>query len=232
MGGSKKVFTDGVLFTITNYIWWLLLANIYFLVVNIPIIFVALGFFIQRTFEFNIYVFMTLLPIGPALTALFSIMGKLVREKDLDVTKDFFKAYKNNFLEAFFYWSFLLTILCGLYIYLYFFNVRIPIPFIKYGLWVAGIIIISMIFYTLPIISRFYFKIKDVIRISLLYLVKKAHLSILILAYMFVFFFIYLEFPNIVFFLFGWSILAFLIMFTLRNVLDEIQRKYVGKNVY
>ena len=37
------------------------------------------------------------IPIGPALTALLSLMGKLTREGDIDVTKDFFEAYKVNF---------------------------------------------------------------------------------------------------------------------------------------
>ena len=45
------------------------------------------------------------IPIGPAATALLSVMGKLIREKDINITKDFFKAYKANFFQSLFFWT-------------------------------------------------------------------------------------------------------------------------------
>jgi uncharacterized membrane protein YesL len=230
MGNKKKELGNGIIHTITNYIWWFILANLYFGIVNIPLIFVALGVSIQGTFEFNLLLLLALVPVGPALTALLSVMGKLVREKDINVTKDFFRAYKRNFFESVFYWSFLLVILSIIYIDISLLNKRGGLYFIKYILIAVGILIISMTFYILPIVSRFYFNIKDIFRFSLYYLVRKFHLTIFNWIYLLGYFIIYLKVPNIILLLSGWSIFAYLLMFNVRGVLDEIENiKALGK---
>lgn len=230
MSNKKKELADGIIYKISNYIWCFLLANLYFGIVNIPFVLVALGESMEGTFEFNLIMIIALIPVGPALTALLSVMGKLVREKDINVTKDFFSAYKRSFFESVFYWSLLLVILSIIYIDISLLNNRVGIHFIKYILIALGILIISMAFYILPIVSRFYFKIKDVFRLSLYYLVKKFYLTIFNWIYLVGFFIIYLKVPSVILLLSGWSVFAYLIMFNVRSVLDEIENiKAEGK---
>ena len=42
MAKSKREFGEGPLHTITNYIFWFFLGNLYFFLLNIPLIFVLI----------------------------------------------------------------------------------------------------------------------------------------------------------------------------------------------
>lgn len=224
---AKKEFGEGAVFTITNYIWWFLLSNLYFGIMNIPFIFVFFGSSMEGTSGLNLLLVLSLIPSGPALVALLSTMGKVVREKDADVTRDFFRAYKRNFFEALSYWSGILIVLSILYIDILYFNTKPQLILLKYALMGIGLIIISISFYMLAIISRFYLKGKDVIKISLYYAVKKIHITILNWGFLIGLFAILMKVSNAIFILMGWSIFAFLIMFNMKSVLAEIEEKYI-----
>lgn len=223
---KKKEFGEGILYTATNYIWWFVLANIYFGLVNIPFIVVYLGSTVGGKFEFSFLFILSLLPAGPAITALLSVMGKLVRDKDVNVTKDFFKAYKTNFLESLFYWAVFIIVLAVLYVDVLYFNNRSQIIFIKYLFVGIGIIGISMAFYIFAIISRFYLRTVDVLKISLYYSIKKFHLTVFNWVYLIGLSVLPTGIFGPVFILAGWSILAYLLMFNMKGVLSEIEEKF------
>jgi uncharacterized membrane protein YesL len=224
---KKKEFGEGIVYTITNYIWWFVLANIYFGLVNIPFILVYLGSTAGGKFEFSFLFVLSLLPAGPAITALLSVMGKLVRDKDVNVTKDFFKAYKTNFMESLFYWAAFIIVLGVLYIDILYFNSKPQIIFIKYIFIGIGIIAVSTSFYIFAVISRFYLRAIDVLKIALYYSIKKLHLTIFNWAYLFGLSVLLTRISGAVFILAGWSILAYLLMFNMKGVLSEIEEKFV-----
>lgn len=227
---KKNEFGEGLLFTITNYIWWFLLGSFYFALTNILFIIVWMGTDAKALTEFNLVIVISLLPVGPAFAALLSAMGKLVREKDINMTKDFFRAYKENFFEALFYWSFFIFILSILYVDIIYVNTKLQIGVLKIILIVIGLIIISMMFYVFPIITRFYFKIKDVFKISFYMSIKKINTTILNWAILIVLSYFYIRTTNIILFIFFWSILAYLIMLNGKPILDQIEEKYTNKN--
>lgn len=228
--GNKREFGDGIVYTITKYIWWFLLGNFYFAVTNILFIIVWLSTSTQGTSGFNLIFVVSMLPAGPALVALLSTMGKLLRENDVNITKDFFNAYKKNFLEALFYWSVLLIVLNILNIDIIFFSTKSQIGFIKIILLAVTFIIISMTFYIFPIITRFYFKARDVFRFSLYFSFKKIHITILNWLCIAGLSYIYIKTSSNILFFFFWSILCYLIMFNSKAILSELEEKYVNTN--
>jgi len=225
---EKKEFERGSLYTITNYVWCFLLGNFYFTITNILFIIAWLSINPKGTPSFNILTVISLLPTGPALVALLSAMGKLVREHDIDMTKDFFKAYRKNFLEALFYWTILLIILSIFYIDIIYFNTNVKFKLVKNILLVVAFIIISMAFYIFPIISRFYLRIKDVLKISFYYTIKKIHITILNLVCLGGLSYISMKTSSPILFFFFWSVFCFLIMFNEKSILVEIEEKYVS----
>lgn len=228
----KKEFGEGVIYTITNYIWWFLLGSFYFALTNILFIFVcfitnALGMSL-----FNLITVISLIPTGPALVALFSVMGKLVRENDVNMTKDFFKAYRKNFSEALFYWISFLIILVIIYSDIIYINKNVQfmtfkfiIISVKFILIAVACILISTIFYILPIVSRFYFAKKDVIKISFYYTLKKIHITILNWSYLIILLYLSIKLSGPILLFFFWSVLCYLIMFNEKSILADLEEK-------
>ena len=78
MAKSKREFGEGPLYTITNYIFWFFLGNLYFLLLNIPLLFMFLVLLTNGTNAlpqgFTTIIILCCIPIAPAATALFSVM--------------------------------------------------------------------------------------------------------------------------------------------------------------
>lgn len=218
-----------LIYTSANYIWWFILGNIFFLLVNIPIISVLIFESVTGNFKFNLTTFVAMLFIGPALVALLSIMGKLVREKDIKIMKDFFKAYKSNFFEGVFYWGIFQVAISILYFDIHYVNTKLEIPMLKYIFIAIGIVLVTMLFYIFTIISRFYFSIKDVIKLSLYYSITRIKTTIFNWVYLVAFYIVMYKIPNIIFQLSGWSIFAYLIMMNVKDVLDCIEANHTIK---
>ncbi|MFL0245437.1 DUF624 domain-containing protein [Candidatus Clostridium stratigraminis] len=221
---EKKEFGDGFIFILGNYVWWFFAANIYFLLVNMPFIFISLISAQIGVSGANLLSIICLLPIGPALAALFSIMGKLIREKDIDVTKDFFRAYKTNFLEALFFWVIIVFILSAIYIDITVLKTSQTFNIIFI---VLGFTIVSQAFYIFPFISRFYLRKIDVVKLAFIYSIKKIHLTILnwiLLALLS----ILITVIPIIFIIFICSIYAYIVMYFQKEILNEIEEKFLN----
>lgn len=230
--GRKKEFGEGIIYTITNYIWWFLLGSFYFVLTNILFIFVCFITHALGTSLFNLITVISLIPTGPALVALFSVMGKIVRENDVNMTKDFFKAYRKNFSEALFYWILFLIILVIIYCDIIYINKNVQFmtfKFIiisaKFILITMGIILISVMFYVFPIISRFYFAKKDIIKISFYYALKKMHITILNWSCLIILSYLSIKLSGPILLFFFWSVFCYLIMFNEKSILADLEEK-------
>lgn len=224
---KSNEFGEGIFFTITNYIWWFLLSSVYFALANLLFIFVWIGTSGKGASSFNLITVVSLLPTGPALVALFSVMGKLVRENDVNMTKDFFKAYKKNFFEALFYWGIFLIILSIIYIDITYLNLNVQLRFFKIILISIAFILISMMFYVLPIISRFFFRVRDVFKISFYYALKKIHITILNWICLVGLSYILMRTSSSILMFFFWSVLCYLIMLNEKLIFAKIEEKFL-----
>jgi uncharacterized membrane protein YesL len=226
MGKNKREFGEGPVYTITNYLTWGLMGNIYFALVNIPLIITLLAIIGEgkKTIPQGVSIigYICCIPIGPASVALYSSMGKLVRERDVNITRDFFKAYKINFFQSIFLSALEIILLAALYTDTKLVEDRGLPSILSLLLYVLIIFVIMMGFNMLPILSRFYLKSKDIIRLSAYYTIRKFNITILNLAILVMIGYIFLKvFPLIIVFI--PSIFCYLIMLNEEKVLAEIE---------
>lgn len=228
MARKKREFGDGPIFTITNYIYWFFIGNFYFLLCNLPLVIVLLSTMsikdVNTADQISNLLFLCLIPLGPAFAALFSAMGKLVREKSISITRDYFKAYKTNFIQALFLWTLELLVLRILFVDIAIFRSK-GFPMIAL---VVLYILIALVFlsglYMLPIISRFYLKAIDIVKLSMVYTIKKPHITILNLLSIISVGYIFFKISSIIVLFFG-SIICYLIMFYENKILEELEEK-------
>lgn len=219
------MITDRPLYKITQYIYYFFMINFYFIICNI-LFFVA--FYLADFTIKNILLFyVTLIPMGPSITAVLSTMGKLVREKDLSPTVDFFKAYKLNFVDTMKYWFIQLTILLILVIDIYYSinnsNILSPVFLIFI------IVCIFIMIYAFPIISRFEVKIKNLFIISIYSNFKFPKATLLNASTIIAFGFIYFNLPSLST-LFSVSLIGYFIMYNLQNPLAYLESEMLQEH--
>jgi len=226
MATAKREFGEGPIFTISNYVIWFFMGNLYFMLLNIPLIIMLLtalpnGINILPE-GFNIIIFICCIPIGPSATALFSVMGRLIREKDINITKEFFKAYKINFLQSLFLWTLEMILIVILFINIRFFIAQKYSHILINIMYVIIVFVFMMGLYIFPIISRFYMKSINIIKLSMYYTIRKFNITILNLATFIVVGFVFLKISTFVL-LFISSLLCFSIMYYEQKILLEIE---------
>ena len=86
-----------------NYIFWFFCLNIFFLIFNLPLVLFFLFIGLEGIFTYLPLFLLSLLPLMPSLTVLFYCMGKLIREKDLDLFT-IFEGLKLNFKQSLLLW--------------------------------------------------------------------------------------------------------------------------------
>ncbi|WP_017810750.1 YesL family protein [Clostridium saccharoperbutylacetonicum] len=155
-------YKENIIFTAFNYIAWFVLGNLYFLAANVLFIGYNIIFGIDMSSNISILGFITLIPMGPALTALCASMGKIIREKDINITSYYIKAYKTNFKQSLQLWCAELVILFISYINL---NLSVKEGILsEFAILFIAICVFTVIIGTIafPIISRFNFTTIDV----------------------------------------------------------------------
>ena len=225
---QKKEFGEGAVYTFSTYIMWFLQGNFYFWLMNIPFIFVLALIFLSENSDLSLLLAISAIPMGPALTALFSIMGKLVREKDLNVTEDFFKYYKLNFFESLFFWILELLVFFVIYADKMYAMSVIGVQALQLIFLVLMFLCVSLTFHLFPIISRFYLKKSIAIRLALYYSIKKIHISILSLGLIYIMWNALLKIPSIslLIILLSVSIVCYMVMRFYNNTLLELEEKF------
>ena len=219
---NQKQSTDSLFYKITQYIYYFLLVNGYFLISNLLIITLLLYLPISLS-NLLIYV-IGLLPTGASLTALFYTMGKLYREKTINPTQDYWRAYKKNFLESSKYWLILLIAITVLIVDILFVLNRGWMILTVISLLLFAIVMLSGI-YAFSLLARFEVSIKNVIIFSILLIyqnkLKSASLLSLLIAFALI---LYGFFTYAVLFIF--AIAAYYFMRNNHPILDKMEATY------
>lgn len=230
---KKRQFEDGVIVKFFNHIWCFLLGNFYFWILNIPFIVVELGMINYKEVNAHmiILIMISSIPIGPALTALLSIMGQLIRDGSVDVTKEFFKAYKLNFKHSLFFWTVGIIILTVAWIELIYFSNSSNLSQVGIIPLVIIFVCIALGIYIFPLISRFYMKKKEFLILSIICLFKKSYISIVAIIMAFIIWSALINIRLIIVLpLFFISIICYLIMLMEKKMLLQIEEKYNEEN--
>jgi uncharacterized membrane protein YesL len=204
------------IFNIFSTAFYIVAGNIYFLLVNIPAGFITYLFLMNIRVSI-LEVFLCLIPIGPGMVALLSTMNKLINKKESSITKDFFKAYKDNFKTSILIWTIQLSVLVILYV-----DILYKTSPFTYLFILLFIIMSSMTFYSLPLIVSFHIKVKDALILSFMLVTKRFVITfsiwgILILGSLLFFLTVSVSI------LFIFSLIAMIIMYYERNLLSEIK---------
>ena len=233
----KREFGEGPIFTITNYIFWFMAGSFYFAICNILLIFTFLALATTdpqqvtsggADFSFLTMILISAIPTGPAITALLSAMGKLVREKDVNITKDYFRAYKENFKQSLFVWVLELAAIGILIIDVYFFSRQSYGTFVVPFIFAIGIVILTMGLFAFPIISRFHMKTKDIIRLSFYYVIVKFKITFLNIAAIIIAVFAVSKFPITIIFIA--CVVCYLLMYYQKDLFKELENQIKDTN--
>lgn len=178
MSNKNNYFGEGVVFTISDYFIYFLMGSIYFWVLNIPLIIYLIISSINPSWDSKLLLFIALIPIFPAGSALLSVMGKLFREKDVNITRDFFYSYKTNFIISVKI-GLLQVFLLGVFnLEKLYISSNEGLKFFKYLIEIFILISIMINFYLLSIISRFYVRFFDLYKLSIYYLIRRPYIGI------------------------------------------------------
>lgn len=156
------------LFDWFDYIFYFFSLNLFFLILNIPIVWFIMFVGISKASTYLPLFLLCLIPTGTSLTAMLYCMGKLLRDKSLNVFTDFIKGIKLNLKQSLFFWLSELIIVFILYFNIKFFST------VNYNLILIGIFIFISILiatttpYIYILMSRFSMKNIDLLKTSLI----------------------------------------------------------------
>lgn len=186
---NNNYFGEGIVFTISDYIIYFLLSSFYFWIVNLPLLLYIILSLINNSNNTLLLLIVTL-PVYPALTALLASMGKLITNKTIKVTKEFFSNYKLNLKSSLSIGLIQNLILGFIYINNLYINSNSNLIFFHYLFLILTIIFLSINFYFFPILSRFYARKLDILKLSLFYFIKRPHVALICFALLYITYFI------------------------------------------
>lgn len=161
----------------SQYFYWLIGLNIMFLVFNLPLL-LALTF-LQLIPANSLYFYLSLLPFGISLQAMFSCFGKVKKEKDINVFKDYYYYYKKDMKKSFAVWTIL-----SLVIYIVILNVNFLMGTSFFALIFPTYIVLIIIFLSALICSLFIvstnkeIRIMEIFKHSFYISIKKIYVAI------------------------------------------------------
>ncbi|WMM33137.1 YesL family protein [Shouchella clausii] len=223
---DKKEYGQGILFTVTNYIYWFLLTNIYFILMNSVFLFFFMT--LQPSFSNILLYFLALIPSGPAIAAMCYSMEKLVRTKELSPTRDFFEGYKKNLKDTFSIWLPMLVICFILLVDFHYFR-QSPSHISQIG---SVILVVLLIMWTMVMLNvlvinaRYKFRVRDLFRLSIYYGFTKVKQTTGNLLILFIVGVITASTTNF-FILFTGSVIVFLIVLNMKAVFADIEDHFL-----
>jgi uncharacterized membrane protein YesL len=219
---KKNEFNEGLIFTIFNYIYWSFLSNVYFILCNLLFVFYFFTIKFTGSLESSILLIISLIPVGPALTALCSCMDKIIRDKDINITTYYFKSYKRNFKQSMKLWLIALFVQSLLISDLKFLSSKNIYMYLYVLIFVFMLYSLIIYIHMFPILSRFNLKSMDILKLSFVYSFKKFQVTLINILTIVVSGFVVYFFPSIsIFFVFSLTCLC--IIYYEQTILNDIE---------
>lgn len=227
---NGKEYGQGKIYSFTNHIYWLALLNIYFVLCNIVFLFIFL--ILEPTFSNIIFYFLALIPSGPAISALCFAIGKLVREKEIYPTKDFFNGYKLNFKDTMKLWLPMLLIIFILIVDLQYFHLEASVinQILSIVFLVVLLLISGLSLYIFPINVIYKFRTRDIYKLSIYYSFKKKKITFGNIGIVIITLFLMYVISDFLI-IFIASLVCFAFMLNSKEVMEEIKVNYVDPNI-
>jgi len=216
---NKRDLLNNKFYSTIVHIFNFFITNLWFLLFISPFVFYILYF---ENISKPVVLILSI-TIGPSITTLFSVMGKLLREGEISPTRDFFHYYKLNLLQGLLVGIILNILICIIYFDIIYFssNGQKELVYVMFSLL---LVVILLEFYAYPIISRYNVKILFLFRISIELLIKKIYISLTCLAITIICLWL-VRFTRIslIGLLFGASVICYLVLKVQRNTIDNLE---------
>lgn len=220
----SKSIIERPIYQIINYIYAFFMTNLYFLLLISP--FIVVYYLAEFTVQNILLYYVTLIPFGPAFAALLKTMDKLISDKVIRPTADFWQFFVRNFKVSTKYWLIQWTILVILIIDIYYANLNIPSLSIVFLIFIVFFLL--LILYTFPILTRFEVKLKNLFIVSIYSLFRYIKVTLLNATTLLAFGVIYYIVPGITV-LFFMSLICFFIMYNLQPVFNQLEAQFLNQ---
>lgn len=211
---------DNRVYLLTSKIIYLFITNICFLFTVSPV--VIYFFLAGESLSIPILTFLGIL-VGPALSTMFSVTGRVMNDKQDSAIKDYFHFYKLNFAQGLFVAATINLVLMISCMDIAYFR-SIDMDIIAYMFIVLAIFTGTIGLYIYPILSKINAKTYDLFKISIKLVFKKMYItltnvSVIIIGIAIV------NFTNIALIatLFGASAVCYFILRMENNILKEVE---------
>lgn len=220
----SEFFNLEKILTVFNYIFWFFMLNIFFSVLNIPVILFFMFVGLKNVTTYLPLFLISLIPFGASFTALLYCMRKLIKYKDISLVEDFKKGLKYNFKQSTIMWSLELLLIFLLSFNLRFFS-KTYYNLILSSLFI-GFLIITLLTttYIFVLISRFSMNSMEILRASVILTFTKPLISVGNVL-IFLFTLILFEISPGTTVIFMGSIASFLVMLLNKNLLENLEEK-------
>lgn len=223
---KKREFGESWLFTLSNIIWWLLLSSFYFWLMNLPLVLIGGAMLIAGSFEMNWLLGLSLLFVAPSFTALLSVMGKLTRVHDLNTTRDFFKAYRQNLMDALFLGAVELVVMTLLWVDILYIRAGHGFGALQLAPKLLMLIIVGMNFYVFPILSRFHLRKGQLLLLSLKSMIRRPLPLVTAYSALYLVLNLLLKFNPPLVILLSPVLITYPVMFLERGMLEQIEQRF------
>lgn len=218
---SNKEGSGSRIYLVTRDIMYLLATNIWFMVTILPLI--IYFFKAGEGITIPMISFLGIL-IGPALTTMFSVLGRFMRKDHTSAIRDYFYFYKINFPQGIFVAAVMNIALMIAYTDIgYFFSKGMNV--LAYLCILIIILIGSICLYIYPILSRVNIKILDLFKISILLVFKKLYITLTNISLLIIgFALIKLTSLSLFAILFGASAICYMILTMESGILLQVEK--------
>lgn len=222
----SEFFNLEKILTLFNYIFWFFMLNIFFIVLNIPVILFFMFIGLRNVTTYLPLFLISLIPFGASFTTLLYCMRKLIKYKDISLIEDFKKGLKYNFKQSTIMWSLELLLIFLLSFNLRFFSTTYY-SLILSSLFI-GFLIITLLTttYIFVLISRFSMNSMEILRASVILTFTKPLISVGNVL-IFLFTLILFEISPGTTVIFMGSIASFLVMLLNKNLLENLEEKSI-----
>lgn len=208
----------GYLKTLVDYFYGIFIGNLMFLISNLPILIIIYFSLPPRSLvPSTLELYLCLLPVGPAFTALLYAMNRMVYKSDISVIRNFWKSYRINFRQALIAWG-----IISLFIVLLSIDIRMSNSIFLYLQIIFLIMLVFESIYVMALLSRFQTTLKKVVAVAFYSIFSQFKETLLIL-FMFIFVLMFLFIKPSVAIMVIISGLAALIMIILKDYLTEFE---------
>lgn len=224
----QQEFGSGLLYQITNWIYWLLVLNICFVGTNIFFLLAVIT--LTPDLSNIIFYYLSLILSGPSIAALLYSTLQLIQEKEETPLRDFFRAYRINLKDTLRFWVPVLTFFCIGVVNIKYLSIHHSVlnEIISMALLLLYFFLAIVTIQAFVINSKLSFKTLDLFKVAIYTSVKHLKITVGNFSILFLFWFLFNNTSDFLMLFLG-SFMAYLILLNSRKFLSSVENQFCHK---